>query len=185
MVSTLYNMLKDFGLGNLAAVIVIISLFVDLTPSIKLNPLKWIFNQFGTAFNHSVDKKIDAFRDEMNEKINKMECQLNSRMDSLEKQIEKIDDRQDEQNKMLKQQARDIDIAEIDRLKSSILDFSNRLSQGQKFTAEEYHTVMDRYTQYENIIAKYEDLSNGKIDIEYNIIVDHYTKHKDCGEFMF
>lgn len=172
--SFLYNALKDFGLGNAAIIVFIISLFIDLTPGIKFNPIKWIIKQFGTAFNHSIDKKIESFNED-----------LKIKFENIEKDIDEIKKKQEEQSKQMKQQEKDIDIAELNRLKQEILDFSNRLQQKQKFVAEEYRTIMDCYSRYHGIIDKYEDLENGKIDPEYQYILNHYLDHKDDGDYMF
>lgn len=175
MTSILYKALTDMGFGDWALVIVIFSLFVDLVPGIKFNPISFIFKKMGDAFNHSVDKKLDE-----------LESKVNLRIDSIEEQLANLKNDNNIKENSIKELRRVIDIAELDRLKLKILDFSNQISQQQrKFTAEEYRTIMDCYTRYHTIIDCYDDLSNGKIDVEYNYIEKHYTDHKDNGEYMF
>lgn len=174
MTSILYKLFSDLGFGGWAIVIVLISFFIDLTPGIKFNPITFIIKKMGDAFNHSVDSKLDVFETKINEKIN-----------LLEEQLKQLSEENNKQNELIINQGKSIDIAEVNRLKMEILDFSNRLSNKQKFTTEQYRTIMDCYTRYEHIIGLHEELSNGKINVEYDAIVLHYTTHKDDGEFMF
>jgi hypothetical protein len=167
MISILYKFFCDFGLTDWAVFIVVVSLFVDITPGIKFNPVSFVVKKLGEAFNHSVDKKL-----------NELEDKVDDRLSSLETQITELS------NQSAKQQ-RAIDVAEVNRLKKEILDFSNRLSRGQTFTAEEYRTVMDCHKRYHDIIKKYDDLTNGRIDPEYNVIIKHYENNKECGKYMF
>lgn len=174
MTGLLYDLFKDFGMGHIAVIIVVLSLFIDLTPGIKWNPICYIAKKIGSAFNHSIDKKIEEFG-----KV------TNQRIDEIEKRIEDIQKDTESNNELLQIQSRSIDVAEVNRLKKEILEFGNKLSHKQKFTIEEYRTIMDCYKRYHDIIDKYEDLENGKIDIEYELIVSHYKEHKDSGEYMF
>lgn len=174
MASMLYKLFMDLGLGGWAIVAVVVTFFIDLTPGIKFNPIKFIFGKLGDAFNRSVDTKLDAFGEKIDQKIGEVETQL--------KELKRDNDKQ---NELILKQGKTIDITEMNRLKMEILDFSNRLSSKQKFSAEQYRSVIDCYTRYHQIIDQYEELSNGKIDIEYQIIVQHYMAHKDDGEFMF
>lgn len=175
MTSVLYKALTDMGLGDWALVVVVISLFIDFVPGIKFNPVRFVFKKFGDAFNHSVDKKLDE-----------LESKVNVRIDALDSQLSALKDENDSQYESIKELQKNVDVAEVNRLKMEILNFSNKLSQQhQKFTAEEYRTIMDCYTRYHIIIDRYEELSNGKIDVEYGYIEKHYMDHKDEGEYMF
>ena len=174
MTSILYKALTDLGLGDWALIIVVASLFVDLVPGIKFNPVRFIVKKLGDAFNHSVDKKLDE-----------LESKVNVRIDELESQLVQLKSKNETQFATINGLQKKIDVAEVNRLKMEILNFSNRLSQARKFTAEEYRTIMDCYTRYHDIIDLYEDMSNGKIDVEYNYIEKHYMDHKDEGEYMF
>ncbi|MCM1215997.1 MAG: hypothetical protein NC548_15930 [Lachnospiraceae bacterium] len=185
MASMIMEVLSNFGLGNVALIVLIFSLFIDLTPGIKFNPIKWIIKQFGDAFNNSIDKKVDQMKTEVSSKMDAMNEDLSNKIDVINDEIKDIKKRQIEQEKSILRQEKEIDVAEVNRLKQEILNFSNRLFRKQKFTSEEYRTVMDSYTRYENIIEKYDDLQNGKIKIEYEIIIKHYEEHKDDGEYMF
>lgn len=185
MVGTVYNALKDIGFGNLALAFVVLSLFVDLVPAVKFNPVRYVINLFGNAFNKSMDNKMDEFKDDMYSRIDTLESSMNDRMDVIEENIKELKDGQEKLSDMQSDLSRALDESEIDRLKSSVLSFSNRLSRGEKFTLEEYRAVMDQYAAYHNLIEKYADLQNGKMDIEYETIVDHFTKYKECGDYMF
>lgn len=159
--------------GDVMLFVTFVSIFLEVTP-IKFNPLSFLANKIGTAFHHSVDSRIEEYDRTLQEKIDKIDQQI----DELQKQNK-------EQFKLLQNQSRDIDVAEVNRLKLEILNFGNKLSRQYKFTAEEYHTIMDCYTRYHDIIDKYDDMQNGKIDVEYKTIVTHFSQNKDSGEFRF
>lgn len=174
MISMLYNLCKDMGAGDWVAVVFVFALFIDLTPGIKFNPIMFIVKKAGKAFNNSIDVKIDAFGKEMNDRVDEINGKieaLDTRIDSLEESSVSI--------------ARSVDVAEVNRLKLEIMSFSRALSQNQRFSSEQYHTMMDNYQRYHNIIDKYEDLENGKIDVEINVIRDHYEKNVLSGEYLF
>ena len=185
MTSVIYNALKDIGGVNIAIIFLIITLFIDITPGIKFNPVQFVIGKIGKAFNSSVDKKLDEFKGDVYEKIDNLEEKMDQRMDSLEGRIDELQSEQAEVAKRQARQERSLDEAEITRLKRAVLEFSNRLTKSEKFSAEEYHTVMEQYTRYHQLIDKYDDMQNGKIDIEYNLIVNHYKTNKECGEYLF
>ena len=185
MSGMIYDWLKDMGAVDWAVVVIIVSLFIDLTPGIKFNPVQFVIKHIGSAFNNSVEKKVDAMKTEMYEKIDTMNKQMDERIDDLDTKLDEVKEEQQEIKDMQQEQARSIDESEVNRLKCEILSFSNSLICGSKHTTEEYHTVMDQYTSYHKIIAKYDDMSNGKIEVEYENIVSHYTKHEGSGEYMF
>jgi hypothetical protein len=170
----LYRFFSDLGLTDWAIIVVVITFFIDLTPGIKFNPVTFIIKKLGEAFNHSVDKKLDELETKVDSKISNVETQLNELKDKTSKQYD-----------LLQEQRKDLDTAEVNRLKKEILEFSNQLSQGKKFTIEEYRTIMDCHKRYEDIVDKYQDLTNGRIDPEYNAILKHYEEHKECGQYMF
>lgn len=159
--------------GDIMLFVTFISIFLEVTP-ITFNPLSFLASKIGTAFHHSVDTRIEEYDKKLQDKIDKIDQDI----DELQKQNK-------EQFKLLQDQSRAIDVAEVNRLKLEILNFGNKLGRQYKFTAEEYRTIMDCYSRYHIIIDKYDDMQNGKIDIEYNTIVEHYEKNKENGEFRF
>lgn len=159
--------------GDIALFITFISIFIEVAP-FKINPISYLFKKIGSAFTHSVDARIEEY-----------DSILQTKIEDINLQITELKQQNKEQYKLLKEQSRDIDIAEVNRLKLEILNFGNKLSQQKKFTAEEYRTIMDCYTRYHDIIDKYDDLQNGKIDVEYNTIVHHYERYNGSGEFRF
>lgn len=165
--------LNNLTAEDIAIFTTFISIFIEVIP-VKINPISFLFNKIGSAFNHSVDARIEEY-DQI----------LQSKIDNINQQILELRDQNKEQYELLKTQSRDIDVAEVNRLKLEILNFGNKLSQQKKFTAEEYRTIMDCYTRYHDIIDKYDDLQNGKIDVEYNTIVNHYSQYSECGDFRF
>lgn len=170
---TLYKILVGMGVTDWAVLVLVIGLFVDIS-KIKFNPIQFIVGHLGNAFNKSTFEKLD-----------KIETEMNERIDKLEEQFKEMKKEQNDLRVTQKEIERSADLAELQTLKNRILDFSNKLSMKQKFTLEQYRTIMDDYARYHHIIDKYDDLINGKIDVEYNTILTHFNTYKECGEFMF
>ena len=51
------GILSNLGLGNIGLIILIVSIFIDISP-IKINPIKWIFGYLGKWFNNSIQKAL-------------------------------------------------------------------------------------------------------------------------------
>ncbi len=47
-------------------VIVFISIFIDISPTIKWNPIKSLLGYLGNCFNKGVQKEISGFKEEVN-----------------------------------------------------------------------------------------------------------------------
>ena len=62
------GILSNLGLGNIGLIILIVSIFIDISP-IKINPIKWIFGYLGKWFNNSIQKEIAGFKEEVNQKF--------------------------------------------------------------------------------------------------------------------
>jgi hypothetical protein len=58
MLEAIAKVLLSMGFGQYALILLIISIFIDITPGIKVNPIKAIFKFIGKYFNSSIEKEI-------------------------------------------------------------------------------------------------------------------------------
>ena len=93
-------------------------------------------------------------------------------MDRLDDQDKKSDDLRDT-----------IDDNEIDRIRWEILAFSNSCRQGQRHTLDEFDHIIELNEKYHNILKR-RNLTNGKIDLEYNYIVKIYKYCQEKNNFL-
>lgn len=166
----LYDLFKALGYDRLAIIIILLGLFVDITPGIKLNPIKAIFKYFGKYFNSSIEKELIELKKEMNSKIDQIQAEQTEQREALDRII------LNDQNK------------EIQRLRWEIIDFNNGIMNEVRHSREQYRHVLDAFEKYNSIIQEvgssvdeyYRNVQeNGKA------ISDHYDKHKNTNELYF
>lgn len=76
-----------------------------------------------------------------------------------------------------------VDDNEIDRIRWEILDFSNSCRQGKKHTLDEFVHIIELNEKYHKILER-RDLTNGRIDLEYNYIVSIYEECQKKNSFL-
>ena len=76
------------------------------------------------------------------------------------------------------------EMAEISRIRWTIIEFSNSLANGQLHVRDEYRHIKDEYKKYEGLIEKY-DLENGIVTEEIEKINNHYNEFKDTPSVYF
>lgn len=76
-----------------------------------------------------------------------------------------------------------VDDNEIDRIRWEILDFSNSCRQGKKHTLDEFVHIIELNEKYHKILER-RDLTNGRIDLEYNYIVSIYEECQKKNNFL-
>ncbi len=131
MASLLYTVMKDLGFGDYALIIIVLTLFVDLTPGIKWNPIKFIFKKLGDAFNHSIETKINSLEEKRNQEITE-----------IKEKIHSLEEQEKEQSKLIKDQVKLMESYNDEKIKitQSIVDL-------QLHTSEQ-SILMKRYTEY-------------------------------------
>jgi vacuolar-type H+-ATPase subunit E/Vma4 len=166
----LYDLFTSLGYDRLAIIIVLLGLFVDITPGIKLNPVKAIFKYLGKYFNSSIEKELIELKKEMNSKIDQIQAEQTEQREALDRII------LNDQNK------------EIQRLRWEIIDFNNGIMNEVRHSREQYRHVLDAFEKYNSIIQEvgssvdeyYRNVQeNGKA------ISDHYDKHKNTKDLYF
>lgn len=76
-----------------------------------------------------------------------------------------------------------VDDNEIDRIRWEILDFSNSCRQGKKHTLDEFVHIIELNEKYHQILKR-RNLTNGRIDLEYNYIVSIYEECQKKNSFL-
>lgn len=156
------SILVNLGLNQWALIVIVLSIFIDITPAIKFNPIKAIFSFMGKWFNSSVQKEIGEFKIEVNNKFDKLQQEQIAQRETLNKI------RSDQEAK------------EISYISWSITDFHNSLINGEKHNREEYRHIFDSYKKYNRIITDSETLH---VDTENDIKLKEYmgdiTAHYD------
>lgn len=76
-----------------------------------------------------------------------------------------------------------VDDNEIDRIRWEILAFSNSCRQGKKHTLDEFAHIIELNEKY-HAILKRRDLTNGRIDVEYNYILGIYEECLKKNSFL-
>lgn len=157
---------------HVVEIIIFLSIFVEVS-KIKFNPIsaliKFIFKP--------IRMEIEELRKEFKQDILDLRNDLTSQIDSLRGDQEKEKEAIDEliySNEM----------AEISRIRWTIIEFSNSLTNGQLHVRDEYRHIKDEYRKYEGLIEKY-DLENGIVTEEIEKINKHYEENKDTPSVYF
>ena len=121
---------------------------------IKVNPISAIFRWIGNKINAPLIERIDKIAE---------------KQDAQEKKLDGLQDSQDDN--------------EIDRIRWEILDFANSCRHGVKHTLDEFDHIIELNQKYHDILDR-RKLTNGKIDLEYNFIVQIYKECQAKNSFL-
>ena len=121
---------------------------------IKVNPISAIFRWIGQKTNAAVIERIDG---------------IEQKQGNQEKKLDALQDSQDDN--------------EIDRIRWEILDFANSCRHGVKHTLDEFDHIIELNEKYHKILDR-RKLTNGKIDLEYNFIVEIYKECQAKNSFL-
>ena len=161
----IYTILSSLGFSEYALIVLAISIFIDINPKCKWNPLKAIFGYIGNCFNRSIEREISGFKKEVNEKFEKLQAEQSAQRASLDK--------------LIAEQENDT----ISSIRWEIIEFESSIMNGSKHSRDQYRHILDRYRQYkrmvessDNIDANDNDLS--RISEAYEYINNHYETHR-------
>ena len=166
---TLVAQIAAMSIGEIAryviAILAIFGVAIDLTPWIKINPIRGVFivikNSVTKWITDIVDTCISGIKDDLkNQK---------QAIDKLSIDLQSVSDR--------------FDMKEIGDIRRDILNFGMEIQSGRNFPQEEYDRIMEQYEKYEKLIEKH-GLTNGKMDITYAFILKKYNEHLDKNDFL-
>lgn len=158
--SQLISLAGEFGLHKVGLLILALSIFVDIIPSVKFNPWKWAFAKFGKYINTSISTEISGLRTEMNEKIDELK-------EEQKAEFQDIRAEQAQQAETLNKLIMDLDYKELSRIYWEVSEFEANLSQGSKYPRGQYLHIMDEAEKYLRMAKNAEDQKNIVIDAEY------------------
>lgn len=167
----LIDVLNQLGYTNLGLIILALSVFIDITPAIKLNPIKAIFGYLGKAFNSSMQKEIIDFKRDINEKMDQLQTEQIAQRNTLDKIIA------DNQSK------------DISQLRWEVIDFENSLVNGVKHSREQYRHVLDSLEKYINMMGSSEENHHDEyyraVCENGEAIREHYEKFKNDPSALY
>lgn len=121
---------------------------------IKLNPWGMLFDFIGRALNRDVKKEL-----------NNIQGMLKAHSEGL-KDIEML-----------------VDMNEIKRIRAEIFSFADSCKMGVKHTEDAFLHIIDIHDDYEELINKY-DMTNGRINVEYEYILNIYRSCVEKGSLL-
>lgn len=87
----------------------------------------------------------------------------------------------------LENKVNELEIAQLndrlDRDRSEILNFTNRVRNGEKVTINSYYHIFDLAGNYEKIIEE-KNIPNDKFSVEYRWLKDHFNKLESNDDFL-
>lgn len=168
------TILSALGFEHYALIIIALSIFIDINPKIKFNPIKAVFKYLGKWFNNSIQKEISGFKDEVNTQLKELKDEQLAQRITLNKIVT------DQENK------------EISRLRWEVINFDNSIINGSKYSREQYRHVIDDGEKYIRLIEKQDEDSNenndenlSKIKEALDRIKNHYNKHRQDTSILY
>lgn len=164
----LSNILSQLGYGQIAIIILFLSIFIDINPKIKFNPIKCVISFIGKWFNNSIEKEISGFKVEVNQKFEELQKEQNAQKETLKKLVI------DQENK------------EMSTLRWDIIDFENSIANGVKHTREQYRHILDSSKKYQRLVETSEDENIEAMEQENLVKIleatEHIREHYEAGK---
>lgn len=180
----IYKVLSEMGLGHWALVVLVLGIFIDVTPAIKFNPIKAVLSWFGNYLNKSIQTEINGFKDEVNSSLDEFKVEVNEKLDDVKKE-------QEAQRETLNNLVIDTKSREVSRLKWEIIEFETSIRNGQKHNREQYRHVLDSAEKFERMASsKDDDISIPQVDLlavkeSTATIQAHYDEHRTTQDLYF
>lgn len=162
----IYKALVSLGYTKLAIIVLLLGVFIDVTPSIKFNPIKAIFKYIGKALNADVKTEIASMKTDMSNRIDTIKSEQIAQREILDKII-------------LENQS-----SNIESLKWEIIDFSSSIMNEVKHPRSQYRHIFKCIKEYDQLIS---DLGTGVDEMYLQVqesatrIQKHYDKNKDSN----
>lgn len=160
----LSKIFTTLGLEHYAIIMLGLSLFIDINPKIKWNPVKAVLGYIGKCFNNHIEKEIAGFKKEVNDKFDKIQADQKAQREVLDK--------------LIAEQENDA----VSTIKWEVIEFENSILNGVKHTRDQYRHILDRSKKFErlskskNVKVTAEDVE--KIRESTELIQNHYDKNR-------
>lgn len=158
------NILSQLGYTQVALIVLALSIFIDVNPKIKFNPIKCIFSFIGKSFNNSIEKEISGFKTEVNAKFEDLQKEQKAQRETLNKLVS------DQENR------------EICALRWDVIDFENSIVNGVKHTREQYRHILDSAKKYLRLVETSENIEVEQENIQkIKESAEAIRKHYEAG----
>lgn len=167
---TIANVIESLGAGGIALIILVVSVFIEITP-IKINPIQKILKLIGKQLNSSMETKLEDFKKEVNEKFTELKEEQLAQRDTLNKIV------MDQENK------------EISRLRWEIIDFDNSILNRMKHSRSQYRHILDDAAKYERMVQQCK--SEREIELSHRVkesiehIKEYYEEKRDDHTLLY
>lgn len=158
------TILDNFGLNNIALIILALSIFIDIAPSVKFNPWKWLFGRIGMYINKSIQDELKGFKEDVYKKIDDLKG-------TQQKEFDEVREEQRKQAETLNNLITDMKYKEISQLRWDIINFETRIKHGDKYPREQYRHIIDEAEKFLRI-TKHSVSSEGSDNAKNHLIVD-------------
>lgn len=162
----IYKALVSLGYSKVAIIVLLLGVFVDVTPSIKFNPIKAIFKYIGKALNADVKTEITSMKTDMGNQLDKLQNEQIAQREVLDKII-------------LENQS-----SNIETLKWEIIDFGSSIMNEVKHPRSQYRHILKSIKDYEDLISNLgSGIDEGYLHVQESAarIQKHYDKNKDSN----
>lgn len=135
--------------------------------------------------------KIDELKKDYNDQITSLkgnidafEARTNTSIDDIAKNTKKnCQDLKKRLNELEKSNIKSNDLQTIRQIREHILDFANSCMNKRSHTKNEFETIIEENTQYEELVKKY-GIKNDVYREDYDFIMKIYHKCQDEGSFL-
>lgn len=168
----IYKIFTTLGYSKAAIIVLLLGIFVDIMPSIKLNPIKALFKYLGKSFNSSVENDIKEMKED-----------IGNRMEELQ-------DEQVAQREVLNKLIVEKDNSDVNRIRWEIINCSDEIVNEGKHSRSQYLHVLAAFEEYNRIIENNDRIDKNdyfhlQVIQSGNRIKDHYEKYKDTNYEYF
>lgn len=171
---TIAGILSTLGFQDYAIIVLILSIFIDINPKIKFNPIKALFRYLGKWFNSSVQKEIAGFKLEVNQKFKDLQDEQVAQRETLNKLVA------------------DMELKEISKLRWEIIDFETSILNKEKHSREQYRHILDSTRKFLRAVDSSNEFYNipeediSKIKEAETYIRNHYEENRmDQSKIFF
>lgn len=166
----LQQLLTSLGYADIGIIVLVLGIFIDITPAIKFNPIKAIFRYLGKSFNSSIESEVSEFKKEMTSQVGNLQKEQERQKKALDRIILDNQDR------------------EISRLRWEVIDFDNGIQNQVRHYKDQYRRILNSFDRYNEIMT---EVGTSKDEYYHDVqkhgqsIKAHYDKYSATGEAFF
>jgi hypothetical protein len=142
-----------------------IGIVIDLTPGIKVYPIRWLLKQIGSLLFKDAKDQIEI---------------LNGKVSQIKEDLDEFKDESRSTDSQIKE-----DLAEhkTESRRAEILDFANSCMNHRKHTQEEFKHIIKLHDEYSDYVEKHK-IKNGEVKVAYKYIEEIYQRRISKNDFL-